>query len=226
MINNQGGKMKKLVAIFLIFLSIYLFSQDIEKPKMFSTFRFGILGGINFSTLSGGSVLVEEKTNLTSNLNIKFSLGYSTFNKKEGYIVKTNALLSYYGYNKYLTSSHKVDEINYDVIPFSLGVEYIFLKNNFSPYGLFEVGYNYFTFHIQNSYPLSGGGGEYDTYEEVPAEYKITPPVIPDDFSYRIALGIGANYKLTSAINLDLRYVYQFNKSIINTNQVLLGINF
>jgi opacity protein-like surface antigen len=218
--------MKNLIGVILILLSISLFSQEIEKPKMFSTFKLGILGGINFSTLSGGSVVVEEKTNLTSNLNLKLSVGYSTINKKEGYTVKSNALLNYDDYNKYITSSHKVDEINYDVIPFSLGLEYVFLNNNFSPYGLFEVGYNYYTFHFQTSHGVSGEGGTYDTYEEVPAEYKNKPPVIPDDFSYRIALGIGTNYKLTSAINLDVRYLYQFNKSIINTNQVLIGINF
>lgn len=218
--------MKKIVILFVLLLSVNLFSQEIEKSKMFSTFEYGVLTGLNFSTLSGGSIIIEGKTNLNSNLIVKLSLGYSTINKKEGYSVKTNSFVSFNNYHKYTTESYDVDEINYDVFPISLGFEYVFSRDNFSPYGIFEIGYNFYSFHAQISNSKSGFAGVYDTYDKLPSDYKAKPPVISEDESYRIALGIGTNYKLGSTINLDVRYLYQFNKSLINTNQILLGINF
>jgi len=218
--------MKILFVLFVIVFNHISFSQEIEKSTMFSNFELGLLAGINFSTLTGTSVILEGKTNLTSNLNIKLSFGYSTINKKEGYNVKTNGFISFDDVEQYATHSYTVDKILYDVFPISLGFEYVFLRDKFSPYGIIEVGYNYYTYHTEESNIITGGAGYYNSFDELPSEYKNKPPVISEDESYRVALGIGTNYKLSSVINLDIRYLYQFNKALINTNQILVGINF
>lgn len=218
--------MKKLIVLFIILFGYSTFSQEIQRSKIFSTFELGFLGGVNFSTLAGGSVILEGETNLTANLNVKLSIGYSTINKKAGYNVKTYNFVSFDNFRQYQTYSYNVDKILYDVFPISLGVEYVFLGNNFTPYCLLEAGYNYYTFHTQTSNGKSGFAGSFNTYDELPSEYKNKPPTISEAESYRIAIGIGTNFKLSSAINLDVRYVFQYNKSLTNTNQVLVGINF
>ena len=218
--------MKTLIVLFFYFFNFSLYAQEIEQQKAFLNFKFGALAGVNVSTLSGGSVLIEAKNNLSSNLNIKLSAGYSTINKKEGYEVKTYQYVNFDNYQKYTTRSYNVDEINYDVFPISLGLEYFFLKDKFSPYSLFEIGYNFYSYHTTNSNGKIGFEGTYDTFDELPSEYKNEPPVISEEDSYRIALGVGTNYKLSSVINLDVRYVYQINKSLVNTSQFLVGINF
>jgi len=218
--------MKNLVVLSFLFFNINLYSQENEQSKVFSNFELGFLGGINFSTLTGGSLIVEGKSNLTSSLDIKLSIGYSSIFKDDSYNVKTNRFVSFDDYHKYATYSYNVDKIEYDIIPISLGFEYIVLHDNFSPYSIFEIGYNWYATKVHTSKHMQGLDGSYDTFDELPSEYKNDPPVIPEDESYRVALGIGTKYRLNSSINLDIRYLYQFNKSLINTNQILVGINF
>jgi hypothetical protein len=218
--------MKKLIVIFFIAVNYSIFPQEITDKEAFSSYKVGLLAGINFYQLTGTSVIVEAKTNLTSDIYAKFSVGYSVINKKEGYNVKTYGVGNYGDIPKYATSSYNIDRINYDVFPLSLGIEYIFTKNRFSPYGIFEIGYNYYTFHIEESNRWLGIAGYYNSFDELPTAYKNKEPIFSKDESYRLALGVGTNIKLTSAINFDVRYIYQFNKSIINTNQILVGINF
>jgi len=217
--------MKSILITILILFSVSLSAQEIEQPKMFSVFRTSALAGMNFSSLSGGSVVIEEKANLSSNLFLKLSVGYSTINKKEGYVVKTYGFINFDQYQYYTIGSYTVEEINYDVFPISLGLQYLLLHSTFSPYSLVEIGYNSYTFHTKTAQVYSYGN-QYSTIDQVPAEYKSNPPEISKRGSYRIALGVGTTYKLGSGINLDIRYLYQFNKFIANTNQILVGINF
>ena len=70
----------------------------------------------------------------------------------------------------------------------------------------------------------SGGAGYYNTFDQLPAAYKGTAPLISKNNSYRIAIGVGTTYKLTPFVSLDIRYLYQYNNSLENTNQILVGI--
>jgi opacity protein-like surface antigen len=224
--NNLELIMKKIIALSLLLFGAGLFAQENEQMKMFSAFKIGALAGINFSTLSGGSVILEGKTNLAPNLNLTLSVGYSKINKKAGYNVKTFQHIQFENVNEYETVTYNVDEINYDVFPVSLGIEYYFQHNVFSPYTLFEVGYNGVQFHKIISGSISGVAGSFNTFDQLPDAYKGTAPLISKNNSYRIAVGIGTTYKLTSFLSLDIRYLYQYNKSLENTNQILVGINF
>ena len=130
--------MKTLVILLVALFSVCSFAQEVNKSSIFSNTKFGVLAGVNYSNLAGGSVVIEGKTNLTSNLNIKLSAGYSTINKKEGYNVKTYGPVVVNNVTTYQISSYNVDKILYDVFPVSVGFEYVFLQNNFSPYGIVE----------------------------------------------------------------------------------------
>ncbi|MEJ2616708.1 MAG: hypothetical protein P8Z35_17265 [Ignavibacteriaceae bacterium] len=217
--------MKNLIGFFIILFCTNLFSQDYGN-RSFSKFKFGFLAGVNVTKFTGGSVLIEEKTNLTSHINMKVMIGYSKIIKKEGYNVKTNEFIDIADYQKYVTESYDIDRIDYDVFPMAIGFEYFIFQDRLSPYIISEAGYNFYSYHIQESNINSGVAGYYDTYDEIPVEYKNKPPKISDEVSYLFGLGIGTNYRIGSTINLDIRYIYQFNKNIVNTNQLLVGIIF
>ena len=217
--------MKNLIGLFIILFSTNLFSQGNDNNRSFSNFKLGFLAGVNVTQFASGSVQIEGNTNLTSHIYMKVMVGYSNIYKKEGYNVKGYTFIDINNFNKYVTGSYNVDRINYDVFPIAICFEYFIMKDILSPYIISEVGYNYYTFHIEESDIISGIG-YYDTYDEIPAEYKNKPPQISEKASYLFGLGIGTNYRLGPAINLDVRYIYQFNKNIVNTNQLLVGINF
>ena len=217
--------MKNLICLFVILFCTNLFSQENDSNRSFSQFKLGALTGVNVTKITGGSVLIEGNTNLTSHINMKVMVGYSKIYKKEGYNVKGYNFIDINNFQKYVTGSYNVDRINYDVFPIAVGFEYFIMKDILSPYIISEVGYNFYSFHIEESDIISGIG-YYDTYDAVPAEYKNKPPKISNEASYLFGLGIGTNYRLSSVINLNIRYLYQFNKNIVNTNQLLIGINF
>ena len=216
--------MKKIIALSLLLLGTNLFAQENAPVKMFSAFKVGALAGVNFSSFSGGSVLLEGKINLTSNINLTLSAGYSNIKKKAGYNVLTYRHIQFNDINTFETISYNVDKINYDVFPVSLGFEYYFQHNVFSPYAHVEIGYNGVDYLEITSDNITGGAGYYNTFDQLPSAYKSLDPMISKKNTYRVALGIGTTYQLTSYVNLDLRYVYQFNNSVENTNQILVGI--
>jgi hypothetical protein len=215
--------MKNLIVPLFLLFSICLFAQENEQVRMFSTLKVGFLAGINFSDQSGSSFVLEGKTNIISNLNLKLSLGYSVINKNDVFTVKTYQYIVSTNHSQYEAESYTVDKINYDVFPISLGLEYFISRNVFSPYALLEAGYNYSNIHpIRSGGNISIAAGYFDTFDQLPAAYK---GEISTDNPYRIAVGAGTTYKVTSYINLDIRYVFQYNKSIANTHQILLGVN-
>jgi hypothetical protein len=217
--------MKNIIVILFLLLNINLFSQEYDQAKMFSTFKVGVLAGMNFSTYSGGSILIEGKTNLTSNLNLKLSLGYSTIIKKEGIYVQTYDYFNINNEDFYQTSAYTIDKLNYDVFPVSLGFEYFIQHDVFSPYVLVEGGYNFFSYHQEVTYDVYAQGRQYHSFNQLPAAFQAAAPLISKSESYRLAIGAGTTYKLSRFINLDLRYVYQYNSSLESTNQIMVGIN-
>ena len=217
--------MKTLVILFVALFSICSFSQENNNSKIFSGFHVGVLAGVNYANLIGGSLVIEGKTNLTENLNIKLLAGYSTINKKEGYLVNTYGYVHIDSVSEFITGSYNVDKILYDVFPVSIGLEYVLLHSIFSPYFSLEAGYNFYVYHTQISNSRSGFAGSYKTYEDLPAEYKNKPPIITEASSMRLAFGLGTTYTISHSVNLDIRYVFQANKYIVNTHQILFGIN-
>ena len=217
--------MKSLCVLFVAFFSINSFSQEPEAPTIFSTFNLGVLGGINFSNYNnaGPSLIIEGTTNIISNFNLKLSLGYSRSYQLYSYHVNTYSITNIEGIETYQADSYDVNKKGYDIIPFSIGVQYIFNLSFFSPYALFELAYNSVGTKI---YKSNISTRSYYSFDELPDDYKTKNTETFVDRSYKIGIGIGTSYKLNSAINLDVRYLYQFDHDLFNTHQLLVGLIF
>ncbi len=219
--------MKKSFVLFVLLLFGNLAAQDLEPQSMFSKIYFGVLGGTNFNTLptAGTAIGFEVKSNITSNFNAKLSIGYSTLYDDESYEIRSSGLVTFDNYSKYHTRLTIVERVRYAIVPFTLGVEYLFTKSNFSPFGLFEIGYN-LSSAIAESQVHDGIAGTFDTAEEVPVDYRQSAPALDDGSSITMGLGLGVKYKLTDRMDLNIRYVYHYNEAIINNNQILIGFTF
>ncbi|MEJ2194552.1 MAG: outer membrane beta-barrel protein [Ignavibacteriaceae bacterium] len=214
--------------LFMIFLYFnYFFSQGIENEQQFSTYNFGILGGISFSTIptAGGAIQFEIKTNVTSSLYLKSSIAYTLIYDDDSYEVKSYRFVTFDDYAKYHTLLFTVDKVEYSIIPLTVGAEYIFLNDTFSPFAVFDIGYNFSTSKAQGLVQ-EGIAGIYDTIDEIPDDYRKIAPALDDGSSITIGLGLGIRYKLSMHIALELRYLYRYNEAIINSNQILFGIMF
>jgi opacity protein-like surface antigen len=71
-----------------------------------------------------------------------------------------------------------------------------------------------------------GIAGAFDTIGEIPTEYRNTAPALDDGSSFSIGVGVGARYILTDRMGLNIRYIYRYNDSIVNNNQLLIGLTF
>ncbi|MDP3442484.1 MAG: outer membrane beta-barrel protein [Ignavibacteria bacterium] len=219
--------MKKLFVLFILLMFGKLVAQDLELQSMFSKVYFGVLGGTSFKTLptAGTSISFEVKSNITTSINAKISLGYSTLYDDNSYEIKSYRFVSFDNYSKYHTKLFAVDRVKYTIIPVTLGAEYFITKTKISPFALFEVGYN-FSSSVAEGMTYDGIAGAFDTIGEIPTEYRNTAPALDDGSSFSIGVGVGARYMLTDRMGLNIRYIYRYNDSIVNNNQLLIGLTF
>jgi len=216
--------MKNLMAFLFLFSFSTVFAQGKDSSNFFSSFELGAYGGINSETFSeiGGTFLMEATTNLSSNLNLKFSLGYNHSIKTENYSVKTYSKFSIDTTVYFYAGEYNVTKANYDVFPISIGLQYLIKNPLLSPYILFDFNYNI----ISASYDQSGGSvWQYDSFDQIPDEYKTKPNFVHSDHSYGISLGIGTLYHIATKVNIDFRYFYKIDNKTINTHQVIVGIS-
>jgi hypothetical protein len=216
--------MKNLMALLFLVPCGILFAQEENDSNFFSSFEWGAYGGINSKTFSetGGTFLTEVKTNLSSNLNLKFSLGYYRSIKTENYTVKTYSKFSNDTTVYFYAGEYDVTKTNYDVFPISIGLQYLIKNPLLSPYILFDFNYNI----ISASYDQSGGNiWTYSSFDQIPDEYKTKPNFVHSDHSYGISFGIGTLYHIAPKLNLDFRYFYKIDNKTINTHQVIVGIS-
>lgn len=219
--------MKKSFVLFVLLLFGNLSAQDLKPESMFSNFYFGVLGGMSFNTLptAGTTISIEVKSNVTSNLNAKLSLGYSTLYDNNSYEIRTYKFVSFDNYSKYHTRLFRVDRVKYTIIPVTLGAEYFITQTKLSPFTLLEVGYN-FSSSLAEGIKHDGIAGTFDTVNEIPDAYRKPAPALDDGSSFSIGVGVGARYKLTDRMDLNIRYIYRYNDTIVNNNQILFGLTF
>lgn len=217
--------MKKLFLLVMFFSFNTIFSQNNIKESPFSAFRLGVYGGINFETSSdiGRAFILEGKTDLFSNLNLKLSLGYYKTLKPVNYTVRGNDVVIIDSVTFYIAGSYDVIKKIYDMFPFSLGLQYTFKNQTFTPYFTLDVSYNLISTSIERT---AGYAMNYDSYDEIPDEFKIKHVENNPNNSYGLSLGTGVIYNISSKIGLDLRYFYKYDSEIINTHHVLVGIVF
>lgn len=217
--------MKKsfIIAIFLSFN--VSFAQVKDKPVCFSEFEFGAYGGINFNTVSefGGNFLIELKTDLISNLNLRLSLGYSKSFMLTSYNVKTYVEFNFDTSTIYQAMTYDILKKGYDVFPIFLGFQYIIKNQTLSPYILLDLNYNFLETKIYRS---PAHIWTYDSFDKLPNEYRTKHSESSPKTSYGISFGVGALYQISQELNLDFRYFFKSDKKIVNTHQFLVGITF
>lgn len=221
--------MKNFKIILLVLISCsHVFPQSMDNLRPFSFYNFVTLGGVNFNSIPtiGGSLKLEVQTNLTSDFRIGCSLGYSSIFDDNSYEVKGNKLISIGGVEKYQTFLYNVEKVEYSIIPVLLSIEYIIVPGTISPFALISVGYNFSSSEEIVSNYYDGIGGGYDTIEEVPEEYQNSPSKITDGSSVTAILGLGLRYHITTSIDVELLYDFQYNKAIENSNYILFGLVF
>jgi len=219
--------MKKAILLyFAVFLGVSL-AQESYSVKPFSSYGFGFSVGSNFQTIKfpGASFLFEIKTPLTNNLGLKLSGGFSLIFEDKSFVLKYNKLVSIQGIEKYSLITENIKKIEHSIIPIYAGFEYKFLDDDLSPYALLDIGYVYYNSESVVTPPRSGI--LVDTIEEIPEEYRNPIPHLRKSGTFLGAgIGAGLKYKLSTATEIMITYVFRYNNKIINSNNILLGISF
>lgn len=216
----------KYILIIIFFYCTGLIAQGI-KPEHTSNFHFGISGGANFNTIPtiGGSLILEAKFNPMTNVNLKLSVGYQSIFENKKHLIKSHNSADLNDTQVYQLKTYSIDKTQYLVVPVNLGIEYTFVKNVISPYAIFELGYSFYSSEKQIT-KVATGGEIFNSLEEIPKEYR-NPAIITNEGSgIDGALGLGLKYKLSSSLEINLRYLYQYFDGMPNANQVLFGITF
>lgn len=217
--------MKKSFVLFALLIFSNLTAQDLNTNSMFSKVYFVVLVGTNFNTLptAGTAISFEVKSNITSSINAKLSIGYSVLYDDNSYEER------YYRFSdfdsKYHTHLLTVDKVRYTIVPINIGAEYTFFESSISPFAIIEAGYNYSSSETEGK-NHDGIAGAFNTVIEIPSEYRKIAPALENGSSITMGLGFGFKYKLTERMDLNIRYVYHFNEAIINNNQVIIGFTF
>ena len=217
--------MNRNLALVFLLLTPSLFSQVYKSQTIFSQIFFSVLAGTNFHTIptAGTAISFEVKSNIASNLNAKFSIGYSVIFDDNSYEEKLSGFQDFD--SMYHTRLLIVDRINYTIIPINIGIEYFFIENQITPFAIFEAGYNFSNSKIEGT-THDGIAGSYETIEEVPEEYRNSASVLDDGSSIALGFGIGVRYKINERVDFNIRYVYRYNDAIVNNNQILVGFTF
>lgn len=227
--SQNFGQNSEMIKLFNEKESLENYENEInQSSKMFSKFKLSILGGINFNTIPtiGGYLQFEGKTNINSKINLKISVGYSGIFENKEYIIKTYSHFKIENDEGYILEKYYIDEIQYNVIPLNLGIEYFFTNKKISPFAIFELGYNFYNSEEQISKSIRGPES-FDNINDIPIEYRNPqPPKIFDDSTIGVSLGLGINYKIFSSLECNIRYLFKYYDDIINTNQILFGITF
>lgn len=217
--------MKKLFFLMIILVPHIMVAQNMQDKKMFTKFSFSLLGGPNFNSLStvGGSLQFEVKTNITSRIYLKISTGFSSIFEDKEYLIKSYSYFNIENKEGYQLKTYFINQLQYSVIPLNIGIDYFLNENNFSPFGIFEIGYNFYS--REEQILSSTSGAIYDNKSEIPREYLNTAPKTLDETSFGIGIGAGVSYKISASLELTVRYMYRYFDAIINANQLLIGIN-
>ncbi|KAB2841959.1 MAG: hypothetical protein F9K45_07445 [Melioribacteraceae bacterium] len=216
--------MKNIFVFLFIVFSNFLNAQNNFEP--FTKFKLGAYTGINFEQSSevGGNFIVEGKTNLISDINLNLSFGYYRSFETVSNIVKTNYNGTINGIAFFHANEYKIYKKEYNVLPFSIGLQYAFENQIISPYLLLNASYN---FIIDTKNHRTGGiTYSYNSFEQIPDEYKTNNFEPFPESSYGASFGIGALIKISSVLDLDLRYFYKTDSEIINTHHFVAGITF
>jgi hypothetical protein len=215
--------MKKNILIIILFAAIQLSAQTVEKDYSKSKFEFGFFTGITSERMEyfGESFMVEARYKIDSKWIVKLSVGNSKL-IKEDYSRETY-------YNPYYDSLHSFTNFLkgyiFEIVPASLGVEYMILGERTIPYLIGELGFNSYTTNKVIGYIMKN---DYTPRDPNQIDFIGQYPrhsYYYNGTSIRIALGVGLKQITASFLNLDIRYLFQFNTHLTNSHLLLVGVN-
>lgn len=217
--------MKNIIVLLFLFTFSPIFAQEKYTSNFLTPIEWGVYGGLNSETFLefGGTFIMEATTKISSNLNLKFSLGYYRLIKSDKYTVKTYSKPKVDTLISYFSMEYDVTKTNYDVFPLSIGLQYVLKREALSPYLLFELNYNLINMKSDKTGTIYT---PYNSFDELPDEFKNAHTVKLPNESYGIILGMGTIYEITKKLNIDFRYSYKTDSKILNTHQVIVGISF
>lgn len=217
--------MGRVISAILIFSLMFISKhngQDLNDTSAFSKFEFSFLTGANFSDKTGFTLSAEMKTNINAKLKLRTSLSYTSLYQDVGKNIKSYIYFPIDNNPDYSTNEYRIIDRRFLMLPITIGLEYILVNNEYTPYGLFEIGYNLYAY---NTNMTARDVNFYDSIEQIPVGFN----PVTDDFSsknsYKIALGFGAYFPIGKDTNIDLRFVYNINTQLVNSGQMLVGIN-
>jgi hypothetical protein len=219
------GKNLFKILFCIISLCNITFSQVSKNVLIFSHFELSIIGGLNSSNYKtfGPSFIIEGKSNITSHIYLTLSIGYSRSYEDISSNVKTFQKIVIQGVEEYQTIFYDITKKGFDIIPITIGIQYFFNYKKFFPYLITGIGYNSVGIKVYTTDIHYTGG--YDSFFDLPDEYK-TKYVEPNiTNSYQIELGFGTKYHFSKNISVDLRYLFDYNNNLINTHKFLIGIS-
>ena len=218
--------MKIITIIISIILSPALLTPQSlsETNKPFINYEF--LAGINSSKLSDAeqSYLFEMKKDFTEDIFGVFSLGFHRTIADRNVFVKTYHKLYNDNQYKYTSVSYTVKSNNYDYLPVTFGIQYFIKNNDFKPYFICALNYNFINAKSDLS-PVSQFG-IFDKTEDIPQEFRTKHYENLPNHSWGSSIGIGLLYGLNSYLDIDIRYFYKFDNKSITSHQMLIGIGF
>jgi hypothetical protein len=213
------------IIIFAIVISFNLLNAQVSQP--FSKFDVGFYSGKNFHNIEnlGSEFFIEFKANISPSVKLKILTGYSVSIQPYSYTVKK---YSENAFNDsipiFFATKYDILYKKYDAFPISLGIQYYFLDDNILPYISVEAVYNFLNTVLESSPPEIWS---YNSIDEIPFEFKgIQKSEYLPKKSYGIILGTGIAYSLNSKLNLDFRYFFKYDNTIINTHHFIIGIYF
>lgn len=213
--------MKKILLLLLL-SSINVL--EAQTNISFSNFDIGLYGGINFESSSEirGSIILEFKTNLNEQLKIKVSSGYLKTVIPDKYDVKTYGVSEIDNKVIYSAESFQVLKKDYDFFPVTFGLQYLISQKSIIPYLITEFSYN---FIIARTIRSPGFVWSYNTFDEIPEEFRFKHSVNFPDNSYSIGLGTGFMFDIGKSLKMDIRYMLKLDSEIKNTHNITVGVN-
>jgi hypothetical protein len=216
---------KLFIIIFLFSFCKITFAQVSKDVSIFSQYELSIIGGLNSSDYKtfGPSFIIEGKSNITSHIYLRLALGYSRSYNDLVYNVKTFQNIVIQGIEEYQTILYDITRKGFDIIPITIGIQYFFNYEKFSPYMITGIGYNSVGVKVYTTDIHYTGG--YESFYDLPDEYKTkyVEPNITD--SYHIELGLGTKYQFSKNIAVDFRYLFDYNNNLINNHKFLIGLS-
>ena len=220
--------MKKIIILTIyLLLAGVLFAQGYNQNKPFSSFAFGIYAGPNFTSpfQAGYLTQLEIRMNLSNRLNAKLSIGLSSIFEDNGNNFTTYYYFKAGGNDNYQSYSYKLDKYEYSIVPLSVGIEYCFSESISSPYLFAEAGYNLYAVEIYKSNQVLGAFGTFTSKEQLPMQYRLEPPKVENQSSFRFGLGAGTRFEISGNFYFEARYIFNINTQLVNSHQILLGIS-